>query len=304
MGAAFSCCATTTGKDDMTPRSPTTERTTTDVVIHPADADCRLAIMRHDARELQQLVLDTCGDGSTLELDRVAMPGKGTTTWSIPTPVGEQHPATLRGVILAAQPRRTYWSGEYDGGHAPPDCASRDGVVGLGTPGGVCRVCPLSMFGDDRTSPACTERMDLTFLGLDEDLPSIVKVHKMSVKPVREYLRLLRRYRLEPAAVITELGLQAAQYRNRKPYTRLTLRAIGRLSPTEQAGMRTVLGVFGFGSAGPADAGNTSALAGEASVTARVPGEDDIPAHAALDLTEETDTPPGPSTDDCDDVPL
>ena len=42
------------------------------------------------------------------------------------------------------------------------------------------------------------------------------------------------------------------------------------------------------------------ALAGEVSVTARVPGEDDIPEHATLDLTDDSDTPPGTTTDDSD----
>jgi hypothetical protein len=183
----------------------------------------------------------------------------------------------LVGVILAAQAKRAHWAAEYDGGHAPPDCVSRDGVVGVGTPGGICRTCPLSTFSDDGTSPECTESMDVTFLGLDEDLPSIVNVHKMSVKAVRQHARSLRKYRLDLFAVITELGLRPAQYRNGKPYTALTLRAIGMLSPAEQARMRVVLGVFGFGSAGPADAGNTPAPApaGEVSVTARVLGEDD-----------------------------
>ena len=244
----------------MTLRNPTTaEATSTDLVIHPVDVESRVAILRHDASELQALVLDAYGDGSTLELDRIAMPGKGTTTWTIPTPAGAQHPATLVGVILAAQAKRAHWAAEYDGGHAPPDCVSRDGYVGVGTPGGICRLCPCSQFGDDgKTSPACTESMDLTFLGLDEDLPSIVKVHKMSVKPVEQYQRRLRKFRLDLSAVITELGLQPAAYRNGKAYTRLTLRAIDLLSPAEQARMRTVLGVFGFGGARPADAGTGS----------------------------------------------
>jgi hypothetical protein len=213
----------------------------------------------------------------------------------------------LVGVILAAQAKRAHWAAEYDGGHAPPDCASRDGVVGVGTPGGICRTCPLSTFGDDGTSPECTESMDVTFLGLDEDLPTIVGVHKMSVKAVRQYAHRLRKYRLDLFAVITELGLRPAQYRNGMPFTRLTLKAIRMLTPAEQARMRTVLGVFGFGSAGPADAGGTPAAvpAGKVAVTARVPGEDDIPEHATLDVTtEDTDTPPGPTTDDSDDVPF
>ena len=245
----------------MTLRSSTiVEATSTDVVICPVDVESRVAVLRYDAQELRQLVLDTCGDGSApLEFDRLPMPSKGKDTWTIPTPAGEQHPAALRGVILATQRGRAYWAGEYDGGHAPPDSVSRDGYVGVGTPGGICRLCPCSQFGDDgKTSPACTESMDLTFLGLDEDLPSIVKVHKMSVKPVEQYQRRLRKFRLDLSAVITELGLQPAAYRNGKAYTRLTLRAIDLLSPAEQARMRTVLGVFGFGGARPADAGTGS----------------------------------------------
>ncbi len=250
MGAAFHCCATTIERDEMMTRQPTTAEacTTTDLAIRPADADSRVAVLRYELPALQQLVQDTFGDSSApLDFDRIAMPTKGTVTFALPTPAGEQHPATMLGVVLAAQSKRAFWAEEFTGGGVPPDCTSRDGVLGVGTPGGICRECPCSQFDDDGTPPACTETMDLTFVGLDDELPTILTVHKMSVKTVQQYKRSLRKYRMDLSAVITELGLQEGRYRNGKSFTKLTLRAVGVLSPAEQGRMRAARTAFGLG---------------------------------------------------------
>jgi hypothetical protein len=299
-------------EDAMMPRHSTTAETlttaaaaTTDLAIRPADADSRVGVLRYELPALQQLVQDTFGDSSApLDFDRIAMPTKGTVTFAILTPAGEQHPATMLGVVLAAQPKRAFWAEEYTGGGVPPDCTSRDGVLGVGTPGGICRECPFSQFDDDGTPPACTETMDLTFVGLDDELPTILTVHKMSVKAVQQYKRSLRKYRMDLCAVITELGLQEGRYRNGKAFTKLTLRAVGVLSPAEQGRMRAACTAFGVGSTGLADAGGTPALPsrGATSVTDRVPGEDDvvdiIPEHAIVDPAPDEDAPPFPVDED------
>jgi hypothetical protein len=273
--------------------------TSTDLAIHAGDADSRVAILRCAPSVLQQIVLETFGAGPR-EFERIPMPTKGITEFSISTPAGVQHPKTLRVVVLAAHARRANWSGAYTGVGVAPDCKSHDGITGEGEPGGLCPACPLSQFDEAGGRPRCTETMDLTFIGLEDGLPSVLTVHKMSVKVMKDYQRSLRKYRMDLSAVITELGLKAAQYRNGMPYTLLTLQAIGVLSPAEQARMAAARRTFGFETTSTAPPGG--AAAAPAPISGADVTIDIIPEHATIDVTSDTDTPP-PGTDE-EDVPV
>jgi hypothetical protein len=219
---------------------------TTEIVVQP-DTSSAIAVVRYDTAALRQLIEEIYGGPPQPgDFERVRMPGDGTEEFTIMTPAGEEHPRTLQVVILRKQRKRAFWAHAYTGKGVPSDCHSKDGRVGEGDPGGECLVCPHAHFRDDGSAPKCTESMDLTYFVTNEDLPSILAVHKMSVQAVERYARQLRRYRLAVHAAVTELGLKSAQYRNGFGYTQLTLRTLRVLTPTEHARVRANAAAFGI----------------------------------------------------------
>ena len=224
---------------------------TTEVVVRPdagsGDSGSAVAVLAYDPADLRALIEEVYGCvPKPQDFDRIKQPADGTTHFTISTPAGEQHPRTLTVVLIDAQDKRAYWSHRFSGEGVPPDCKSSDGVRGEGDPGGVCRECPHFHFQDDGGAPACRESMDLVHLGINQEQPTILDVHKMSVLTVKKYLRGLRKWRLVPHGVVTELGLAATKYRNGFAYTRLTLRTVSVLSPTERDRMRVAATAFGF----------------------------------------------------------
>jgi hypothetical protein len=205
-----------------------------------------IAVLRHDPVALQQLIEDMYGGPPRpQDFDRIKQPADGTLYFTIPTPAGEEHPRIVTGVLLKAQRKGAYWAKAFSGEGVPPDCRSEDGKNGEGTPGGLCIACPHFGFGDDGSAPACTQSMDVTYFGIDEDQPSILVVHKMSVQVVERYARRLRKWHLALHSAVTELGLEPAKYRNGFEYTRLTLRTIRLLTPAEQASMCAAAAAYG-----------------------------------------------------------
>ena len=49
------------------------------------------------------------------------------------------------------------------------DCQSPNGKIGIGTPGGDCKTCPLSKWGENKEKPECMERKSFLFYVLGAD---------------------------------------------------------------------------------------------------------------------------------------
>jgi hypothetical protein len=265
-----------------------------DVALRAPAALPTFAALAHDPEEVRALIHSTLGGTIELkDLDRIKMPSGGSLSFTVTTPAGEEACRELVGVVLHVQRKRAYWPAEFSGSGTPPDCASGDGFVGVGDPGGDCLCCPLARFQDGER-PACRETVDVAFLAPGDLLPTVLAVSPTSVRPVAKYLLSLTKKGLRHTDVVTRFGLERVTSQAGMVYARLTCTMLGPLDERQRQHMRALVGALAFDPA--AAAGGT-----RSNPAVRTPGEDDvnIPEHATVDATLDTDQPP-PGTDEDD----
>lgn len=149
------------------------------------------------------------------DLDRIRVPSGGALAWSIPDiDEGEKSAKTIEGVMLMYRTARAYWSVGMDegGGNLPPDCSSQDGKHGGGTPGGICKDCPLNQFGSGKgRGKACKEMRLVFFLMPGSLLPSVVVMPPTSISSLKKYLGRLTNNALSYRRVVTSISLNGTQ---------------------------------------------------------------------------------------------
>lgn len=178
------------------------------------------ALLRMDIKDVRDLLQEALG-GDTLgfkDLDRIKFPSGGGTTFEIPTLNGEVATREIVGVIIHKVTRRSYWpiplDERSDDDDGRPDCASVDGLLGVGNPGGSCLDCPMNDFGSDvRGGPgkACKETRQLFILTPNDLLPICVTVPPGSLATVKDYFMRLLRAQKKPSQVVTRITLEKAQ---------------------------------------------------------------------------------------------
>jgi hypothetical protein len=126
---------------------------------------------------------------SPWDLPEITVPAGGGTTWELATVDGDISEKEVTAVILDSQRVRQYYANKFDGGSAPPDCASADGNTGVGSPGGDCATCPLAQWGSaENNSQACGERRHVLLLTAHSNLPVFFNVPPSSIKALKQYL--------------------------------------------------------------------------------------------------------------------
>lgn len=127
---------------------------------------------------------------------------------------------SLEGIIVGFPPtQRAYWKQGYSPNNiSPPSCISRDGVRGVGDPGGQCAPCPMNQWGSARqyvqnsiageNRKACAERIHI-YLWIPNvgRLPYLLDVPPSSIDAFRSFRRELFSAGLEPQHVVTRLNL-------------------------------------------------------------------------------------------------
>ena len=106
--------------------------------------------------------------GFTMRFDRIKVPSGGGTTYVLPEPDvnGNTDFREIDAVILTHHPMQSYYAGKYNGGNARPECSSRDGNVGVGSPGGNCARCYLNQLGRVRSFPSSWICLPCPWMGL------------------------------------------------------------------------------------------------------------------------------------------
>ena len=168
------------------------------------------------------------------DLDRVRIPAGGGIAWEVPTAEGEIDTAKkLRGIIVHHRTARAYWSQslEDSGGGSPPDCASRDGKMGIGEPGGICAKCPLNQFGSDERErgKACKEMKLIFLLKPDSLLPIVVVLPPTSLQPFKKYLMRLTSSATPYSRVETEIALEKDQNTDGVAFAKAKFAAVQKL---------------------------------------------------------------------------
>ena len=195
----------------------------------------RYAIVEH-AADLGELLRENVGAGglSPFDLDRVKIPGGGSTTWEIPTMEGPVESKELLGIIAAWADKRSYWANsmEESGGGSPPDCNSEDGITGVGSPGGDCFECPLAAFGSGKNNAQACKSMKFVFLISPERmLPILLAVPPSSLRPWKQYMLQLASGGASYKHVVTRFTLEKTKNAGNIDYSRLVPSLAERIDP-------------------------------------------------------------------------
>lgn len=183
--------------------------------------------------------LSTNLGGGTLDpfaLPHLTVPSSGTTTWEVPTSEGPVEVKEFNAVILVLSGvKRQYFEKAFKGAGGPPDCASADGILGIGDPGGDCANCELATWGSSAVEgsrgQACSERRHLFLLADCTDGPLFFNMPATSGKLLTEYLGQIGWKGMMFHQVATTIALEKHQTANSPEFSRTTFKFGGVLPP-------------------------------------------------------------------------
>jgi hypothetical protein len=192
-----------------------------------------------------QLLEDNLGSQnfSILNLPRIYVPSGGGLSWRVATLAGEESEKEIEGIVVAWRSARVYWRESYGGGGSgkPPDCSSKDGLTGIGDPGGTCTECPYAQFGSalqpngqPGLGQACKDIRQLLVLRPDEILPHLLNVPPTSLRAFNQYSMGLLSARISYWGATTKMTLEKATSDGGKPFARIGFRMGKRLGAEEQ----------------------------------------------------------------------
>jgi hypothetical protein len=176
---------------------------------------------------------------SEFDLPRIKV-SPGTALWLIPALEGDETAASVTGVILHVRDARAYFKSR-DGGNVPPDCSSRDGETGHGSPGGICADCPLSQWesADNGRGQACRATKQLFLLRGESHFPELLTLPPTSIRPLSQYFLKLVTQGVEHHHCIMRIDLEKMQNAQGKPYGRASIKFLRRLTEEEIARCET-----------------------------------------------------------------
>ena len=192
--------------------------------------------------EVAEIIADNLGGQDLTEMDlaRVKVPSGGATTWEVPSLGGMEPSKTIQGIVVHFKLTRAYWSPDSETG-TPPTCRSADAIVGIGTPGGACKTCPLAEYGtalDDKGNPApgqaCNAKEIWFMLRPGSYLPIVVSLPATSLKPAKAYrVGQLASAGIRLPSVVTEITLRAERNSKGDSYAIVEPKVAGMLDPEE-----------------------------------------------------------------------
>lgn len=199
----------------------------------PAVIENHFPELRENVAEFAEIMEENFG-GEPLnptDLPTVKMPSGGSTMWQVEDLEGIQGLGELEGIILYWHDHRAYWeSSVEDGGSSTPDCASRNGRLGVKNAkseaedkgqGGDCANCPLSKFGSGPDGrQACKLMRRIFLLRPGAMLPTVINLPPTSIKGMRQFLILLSGASVKYHRALVGISLESAQSGNNVNYAR------------------------------------------------------------------------------------
>jgi len=166
-------------------------------------------VLREDAAEFLTEMLAPIG---MAEIPKMKVPSGGGSAWEVPGLGGEADVSksvdVVIGLLLAKQ--RTYWGRDFeDSEGGPAACRSSDGVTGIGSPGGECKVCPKAQWAEEKGGPPpeCSEGATAFFFLPGAALPTVLRIPQQSLQAMKAYCFELASQRVLYSQVVTRLGL-------------------------------------------------------------------------------------------------
>jgi hypothetical protein len=173
---------------------------------------------------------------SPYDFARVTIPTGGGTQWALESLEGVQMTPEIQGVIVVTQDARSYFKLPFGAEEKrPPDCSSRDGLTGIGDPGGECLPCPLNQWGSGPAGrgKACREGKQLFLVRGSEILPELLQLPPTSLKACRQYLLRLTGSGIPYYGAITAITLERTKSGGGVAYSEARFRFLRRLTPEE-----------------------------------------------------------------------
>lgn len=187
-----------------------------------------------DIAQVQQAMSFLDGEEfNVFDFPETAVPSGGSTTWTVPTSDGETEAKVLDCIILDIQRVRQFYPGAFTGESIPPQCASPDGKVGIGDPGGDCATCPHAQWGSaDNNSQACSERRHVLLLMPGSVMPYFLNVPPSSIKALKRYTLQLAGQGKPFFAVRTQIALEKTKNATGIDYSQCVFKAADGLDET------------------------------------------------------------------------
>ena len=184
-------------------------------------------------------------NGITLEFPQLKIPAGGSTIFD----VDDEPMKEIKGVIVAHGPMNVYFANEFDGSSLPPDCTSRDGVIGnyrleenedgfdektFGQRN--CADCPFSEFGSGKNGgKACKEKHQLFILTSDATVPYSLLLPVSSTSVLNSYATKLFTKGKYLSDVLTSFTLEKAQNKTGISYSKIVMKKVRDLNDDEKA---------------------------------------------------------------------
>lgn len=175
-----------------------------------------------------------------------AINGAGTNNrWEIPG-LGEDSEmvSEIEGIIVYHTPARARYIVSYDesGGGGTPDCISRDGIHGEGSPGGLCPKCEYARFTKDSdgqtVAPECNLVKRLFILRPGEIMPTMFNALSGNVQQAETYMfNLSVKGRLRFNHCITKISVTKDKYKNNRDWMKWNFSMVAKLPPEAAAQM-------------------------------------------------------------------
>ena len=185
---------------------------------------------------------------SDFQLDKLKIPGGGSTAFMVETLEGEVPMQTIEGVIILMNGnQKVWWKETIDMSSAPsePDCKSSDGKTGFGVntlDEGVedaeheCGKCHWNQFGSTRSGGTgkgkdCKDSIHIFFFQKGNRLPTFLSAPATSITAVNNYYMKLMNAGKAYHEVVTKIGLETTKGGGGGSYSKLTMTYGGDLTP-------------------------------------------------------------------------
>jgi hypothetical protein len=205
-----------------------------------------LTAAQTEIEELKEAIAMNVGTGGLSEFDlpRITIaPG----AFKVPTANGTALIDRIEGVIIFMRDVRAYYKSK-DAGNRPPDCSSRDCIVGVGEPGGNCIPmngkpgCPFAEFESATTADgkpgkgqACKQVKQLFMLRGESLLPEVLAIPPTSLKAATKFFNWVMGQRLPHVKALIAVTVQNAKNTQGQEYGTAVFQMVRRLSADEIA---------------------------------------------------------------------
>lgn len=195
--------------------------------------------------DFAQIIKEEMSDLGGITFEEVKVPSGGGLAFEVEGDDDTEMVKALSGVILHHHATNAYWSSEYSGDNAEPDCLSTDGEVGVDRLTGEikdCRNCRYNQYGSSGAGKACKNMQRIYFLREGEYFPLRLTLPPTSIRALKQYLGskkvVLSGKRCYQ--VLTEIKLQKAQSTGGITYSQCVFGKIRNLEAEECAVMQAM----------------------------------------------------------------